>query len=541
MSKSTSIIGFLLSFAAGMLFVWALGPGGGHASATATPDGAKAEGMGAANAGAVKVDLFVMSQCPYGVQAEQAFADVVAKFGRDIDFKVEYIGKAGPDGNLTSMHGPNEVMGDLVQVCAMKHTNKWFDFIACQNKNMKEVASNWEACAAEVGVPADKIGACAKGEEGKQLLAASFKKAEEGGARGTPTIMIGGQKHQGGRRPADLMKAICAAYQGQKPAACNDIPESPKVNVTILGDKRCGAECDTRKLEGQIRSKVANPVLKTVDYSDAEGKKLFDQIKPAKLPAAIFDATLDADKEASAAFARGVKPAGDLKVLAMGAWNPACADDGGCETDECKATMFCRPEEPNKLEVFVMSQCPFGVKGLDAMKEVLENFKKNNAASDFKINFIGDGDAKTGLKAMHGQGEVDENIREICAIEHYGKDMKYMDYIWCRNKNIKDTNWQACTGGDTGIDTEVIKTCFEGDEGKQLLEKSYAYSKSLGIGASPTWLANGKFKFSGIDSQTIKTNVCNHNKLAGCDATLSGPPARPQGGAAGAAAPGCGG
>jgi predicted DsbA family dithiol-disulfide isomerase len=541
MSKSTSIIGFLLSFAAGMLFVWALGPGGGHASATATADGAKAEGMGAANAGAVKVDLFVMSQCPYGVQAEQAFADVVAKFGRDIDFKVEYIGKAGPDGNLTSMHGPNEVMGDLVQVCAMKHSNKWFDFIACQNKNMKEVATNWEACAAEVGVPADKIGACAKGDEGKQLLAASFKKAEEIGARGSPTIMIGGQKHQGGRRPADLMKAICAAYQGQKPAACNDIPESPKVNVTILSDKRCGADCNTQKLEGQIRSKVANPVLKTVDYSDAEGKKLFDQIKPAKLPAAIFDATLDADKEASAAFSRGIKPAGDLKVLAMGGWNPACADDGGCSLDECKQTMQCRPEEPGKLEVFVMSQCPFGVKGLDAMKEVLENFKKNNVSIDFKINFIGDGDAKSGLKAMHGQGEVDENIREICAIEHYGKDMKYMDYIWCRNKNIKDTNWQACTGGDTGIDTETIKKCFEGDEGKELLEKSYAYSKSLGFGASPTWLANGKFKFSGIDAQTIKTNICDHNKLAGCDATLSGPPARPQGGAAGAAAPGCGG
>jgi predicted DsbA family dithiol-disulfide isomerase len=541
MSKSASIIGFLLSFILGMGFVWMLGQGG-PATAEATAEGAKGgTAMGAANPGAVKVDLFVMSQCPYGVQAEQAFAPVIEKFGRDIDFKVEYIGgKPAPDGSLTAMHGPNEVKGNIAQVCAMKLSNKWFDFITCQNKDMKQVHANWEACASEVGIAADKMAACVNGDEGKQLLATSYKKAEEVGARGSPTIMINGQKHQGGRRAADLMRAICAGYTGAKPAACNDIPESPKVNVTILTDKRCGADCNPAKMEGSVRQKVANPVLKTLDVADAEGKALFDKIKPTMLPAVVFDASLDADKEASAAFARGVKESGGYKVMAGGSWNPACADDGGCQLDECKNTMACRPEEPNKLEVFVMSQCPFGVKGLDAMKEVLENFKKNDAKIDFKISFIGDGDAKSGLKAMHGQSEVDENIREICAIKHYPDNFKYMDYIWCRNKNIKDTNWQSCTGGDTGIDTATIQKCFEGDEGKELLEKSYAYSKSLGFGASPTWLANGKFKFSGVDAETIKTQLCAKNKLGGCENKLSGPPPRPQGGAA-AAAPGCGG
>src|SRR5688500_7458221 len=112
MSKSSSIIGFLLSFILGMGFVCALCRGG-PATAEATADGAKAEGMGAADAGAVKVVLFVMSQCPYGVQAEQAFAPVIEKFGRDIDLKVEYIGKTAPDGSLTAMHGPNEVKGNI--------------------------------------------------------------------------------------------------------------------------------------------------------------------------------------------------------------------------------------------------------------------------------------------------------------------------------------------------------------------------------------------------------------------------------------------
>ena len=57
------------------------------------------------------------------------------------------------------------------------------------------------------------------------------------------------------------------------------------------------------------------------------------------------------------------------------------------------------------------------------------------------------------------------------------------------------------------------------------------------MSASPTWLANNKFKFSGVDPETIKTNLCTHNdKLPGCENKLTGRAAP-----AGAAQPGCGG
>lgn len=540
MNKGTTIVGFLLSFIAGAMIMWGIDRGSSStASATKEASASSVESSRKVNPGAPKVELYVMSQCPYGVQAENAFVDVVQKFGADVDFKVEFIGNSTPTGEFSSLHGPKEVAGDLFQVCAEKYSAKWFEIITCQNKNSKEVDTNGEACGKELGVPTDKISACANGQEGKDLLAASFKRAQDKGVRGSPTIYIAGAQYQGGRKPTDFMKAICGAYTDKKPALCNDIPESPKVNVTLLGDTRC-EECDTKRLEGQIRNAVANPVMKTVDFGTDEGKKLYEAIKPAKLPAVIFDKTLDADKDATAAFARGMKPAGDYKVLTAGDWNPICADAEGCKLDECKSTLSCRPEEPNKLEVFVMAQCPFGVKGLDAMQEVLENFKKNNAKLDFQVHYIGDGNAKDGLKSMHGPDEVAEDIREICAIEHFGKDLKFMDYVWCRNKAIKDTNWEACTGDKTGVDAAVIKKCSEGDEGKGLLEKSFGVSSGAGIGASPTWLVNGKFKFSGIDAETIKTNVCAHNKLAGCDAKLTGQPPRPAGGQA-APAPGCGG
>ena len=186
---------------------------------------------------------------------------------------------------------------------------------------------------------------------------------------------------------------------------------------------------------------------------------------------------------------------------------------------------MCRKEAANRLEVFVMSQCPYGVKGLDAMQEVLKNFGDK---LEFAVHFIGDGSASAGFKSMHGQGEVDEDLREVCAAKHYPKNNKFMDYVWCRDKDIRGSDWKKCAGGSTGIDAKVIETCSTGEEGKKLLEQEFALSSSLGIGASPTWLTNGRFKFSGVDPETIRKNVCDHNKaLKGCENKLtgsSGPP-----------------
>jgi len=529
-----------VAFAVGMGSMYVADRGSAASAADATPDPAAgavtSDGPRQVNPGAVKVDLYVMSQCPYGVQAEAAFEEVVEKLGADVDLRLEYIGKTGPSGELTSMHGPKEVFGNLLQVCAMKHTSKWFEFVKCQNKDWKNIDVGWEACAKAVGASAEKIGTCAKGAEGKELLGASFKKADSLGIGGSPTIHIAGKDYQGSRRPRDIMRAICAAYQGEQPAACADIPPQPKVNVTILSDKRCGSDCDAAGIQGQVEGTIGAPVITNLDYGDAAGKKLFDQIKPAHLPAVVFDKTLDDDEEASQQLAKALMPKGDYKIAAVGEWNPVCADDGGCKLDECKSKLQCKAEEPNKLEVFVMSQCPFGVKGLDAMKEVLANFDKAGSKLDFVVHYIGEGDASS-LKAMHGQPEVDENIRQLCAIKHYDKNRKYLDYIWCRNKDYKSDNWQSCTGDAAGIDAAVIQKCFDA-EGKDLAAKSFAYSDAAGFGASPTWLVNGKYKFSGIDAETIKTNVCAHNKLKGCENKLTGQaPAASNGGGA---APGCG-
>ncbi len=529
MNKGTAVVGFILSFIAGMMLMWAINVRSKDGGGAISKDSGSIT-RGKVNPGAVKAELYVMSQCPYGVQAVNTVKEVADKLGADLDLAIDYIGNSTPNGDLSSMHGPKEVAGDTVQLCAMKYApGKYLNMMGCQNKNSREVDTNWEQCATEQGMPVDKIRTCMKGDEGKKLLGESFGRSKAKGATGSPTIYIAGKSYQGGRRANDFLRAICAEYKGKQPAACTSIPEAPKVNVTVLSDKRC-AECQPERYVGMIKNRIANPVIKNLDFSDPEGKKLYDDLKPGNLPVVIFDNTLDGDKEAAEGFGRGLKAAGAFKVMAVGGeWNPVCMAEGGCALDECKNTLSCRKEAPNKLEVFVMAQCPFGVKGLNAMEEVLKNFGNK---IDFTIHYIGDGDAKAGLKSMHGPGEVDEDIREMCAIKHYAKDYKYMGYILCRNKDIRSADWEACTGDKTGVDKAVIKKCFEGDEGKQLLEAEFKTSQSMGIGASPTWLANNRYKFSGVDAATVGKNLCDHNKeLKGCENKLSGTAGAPvQGG-----------
>ena len=311
-----------------------------------------------------------------------------------------------------------------------------------------------------------------------------------------------------------------------------------KVAGIVLKDKRCtDRNCDTSRLEGSFTSMFPGLELKTLDYADAEGKALYDAEKIQYLPVILFDNNIE-KADGFDRLARFLKPAasGNWKVFQGRAnFDPKAeicdnkvddTNDGviDCDDASCKNTLACRQEVPGQIELFVMSQCPFGLKALNAMKEVIGAF-----GADVKliVHFIGD-EQNGQPSSMHGQGEVDENIRELCAAKAYPDAYKFMDYIWCRNQNIRDANWQACA--TNGIEAKKIEDCFNG-EGKQLLLDDIKVAKALSIGASPTWIANGKHQFSGIDAATIQRNICQHNSaFAGCAKPLTADTSAPAGG-----------
>ena len=515
---------------------------------TKSAEPAKASGK------AVDAHIYVMSQCPYGVQAEDGLIPAVKALGPNVNLKIDFIVSENADGTFRSLHGDNEVKGDIAQLCAAKYEPvRYLDMIMCMNKAASAIPGNWEACAKEAGITnTDKIKACYEGSEGTTLLSESAKASESVNAQGSPTIYLGGNLYQSGRETADFMRALCSGLTGV--SACSEIPkcsadydcteqadkigvcnnpgkkdasctylDDAELNAVVISDKRC-PECE--QVVTQLKPILQQNFFKGIKYKDVDysenGKSLMEKLNITLLPTMIFDSTIEETyywKNSDARFKSAFQKAGNYYYIipqAMGAsYDPYCDAGENCADSRCKESMACRTEEKKNLKVFVMSECPFGIQGENAMKEVLENFKGN---MDFEIHFIASETSPGVFQSLHGPTEVAEDINQLCVMKY--DNAKLMDYVWCRNENIKG-DWKPCAE-KAGIDTAKIETCANGDEGKALLSADIKIAEGLGISASPTWLVNNRNIFNGIDAETVRSNYCSANSgLEGCENTLS--------------------
>ncbi|HMV68638.1 MAG TPA: thioredoxin domain-containing protein [Myxococcota bacterium] len=490
------------------------------------------EASGGAAAKTAKLELFVMSQCPYGIEVINAVGPLKEKLGDALDLKVEYIGD-GAAGSLTSMHGPSEVTGDIAQLCAMKQDpSRWLGMTLCQNKAPREVGTNWKSCAQETGMDTAALTSCVEGEEGQKLAAASFDAAKARGAKGSPTIFLDGQPYSGGRKTNDFLRTICTSLGDAGPQACKDLPKPVAVSAVFLSDARC-AECDIHPLEPRLKGELPGVTVQYLDYATPEGKALYDELRAADpsfraLPAALLGQEVTTDADGYATLQRFLKPLGKYQSLAIGAkWDPTAEicdnaqdDDGDgqadCADDGCKQSMTCRPNMPNKVDLFVMSQCPYGAKAMIAMQDTLGAFGSD---IDLDVHFIGD-EQNGQLTSMHGPSEVEEDLREICATKLAAKDNQFMKYLACRSKDYRSAEWKPCAA-EAGIDAGKLEACAAG-EGKDMLRESFQYAASLGIGASPTFLSNNKREFNAIAAPDIQKQICQDNpSLKGCGATVT--------------------
>ncbi len=153
-----------------------------------------------ARMGKPTLELFVMSYCPYGVQAEEKIIPIVKEFGDKIDFKLQFIAqeKAEPSAQditpFTSLHGYPEVAENIRQLLiAQEYPEKYLDYILCRGKKLDK---SWEKCAEKLGIDVAKIQELFDSSEAEQLFRENIKRAAELGVRASPTIFVDGHQFQ---------------------------------------------------------------------------------------------------------------------------------------------------------------------------------------------------------------------------------------------------------------------------------------------------------------------------------------------------------
>lgn len=97
-----------------------------------------------------QVELFVMSFCPFGVQAEEELLPFIAKYGEAVDFNLRFIANlveetAADKKKYTSLHGEPEVIENLRQIAISQlYPDRFFDYLLCRAKHLE---SAWTLCA----------------------------------------------------------------------------------------------------------------------------------------------------------------------------------------------------------------------------------------------------------------------------------------------------------------------------------------------------------------------------------------------------------
>jgi len=441
------------------------------------------------------VELFVMSQCPYGTQAEDALIPVIQSFENKIDFKLNFIASES-DSGFSSLHGQPEVNEDIRQVCiAEKYSQeKLFDYLTCVNQDITNVESNWKTCAEQSGIDVSAIESCSTGEEGKNLLKENIKRSNELMIGSSPSYYINNEPYSGGRASLDLTRTFCSFVEAE---VCSTLPEETEVNLFVVNDPEC-VQCDADTIIAQLQSLFPNLNTTKIDFTSDKGKEMLDKFQAETVPFFYFDSTATEHYN----------------------WDQFSyytqENDGLYSLNYLGTKFFNRTVKENHIDLFVMSQCPYGTLAETNMKEVAE------AIPDMTYNlyFIAS-ETETGFDSLHGQVEVNEDIRQTCIIKN--DRTKLLDYQACVNEDIANVegNWKACAI-KTGIDVSTIESCSTGEEGKQLLSDSIKETNSLGIGSSPTFIVNGQILFRAGSPEGIKEVLCSYNDLVGCDQILTG-------------------
>jgi len=476
----------------------------------------------------VEFDLYVMSQCPYGTQVEDALVPVKERLGGALDLDIEFIGSEPTPGVFKSLHGEPEVQGNLAQLCVKDLApDMMLDFIACQNKNPRDLEGSIDSCAESLGLDPAEVRSCADGERGKELLSASFKEAIAASARGSPTIVIDGQPYQGARDSLSLLRASCAKLDGHP--ACSELPacaadsdctaepnkiglcENPgkddakctykdpvAFDMIVLSDERC-TSCNPSQVSAALKQYFLGANVQEMDVSEAAD--LIEANGITRVPAVLVGSEVTEAKSWSipqikAAFEKtdfGYK----LKDSVTGA--RYLIDDTAREAQLAELGVQLNDNTP-QVDFFVMSYCPYGNQAEEALEPVFEKLEGSAEFNPHYVIYSGYGDAEKNCYngdseycSMHGKTELHQDLREHCVRDIYGMQ-SWFDFALAMNKQCDHNNADTCWAGAAEkleLDTAQIESCFE-EKSPDFLAKDAKLNDAYAVQGSPTVFIDGE-------------------------------------------------
>ncbi|MBD3208629.1 MAG: hypothetical protein GF370_04235 [Candidatus Nealsonbacteria bacterium] len=183
------------------------------------------------------VKLFVMSYCPYGLQAQKMYVPVYELLGDKAEMGVYFVNYI--------MHDKVEIDENLNQYCIQKEQEeKYTEYLSCFAEE-----GDTEGCMTSAGIDQPKVQDCISATDQEYSIYSQYEDKstwlnetfprfdihsdlnDEYGVQGSPTVVINGQIAQlPSRSPESFKKVVCDAFVSP-PEECSqslsDMPFTP--------------------------------------------------------------------------------------------------------------------------------------------------------------------------------------------------------------------------------------------------------------------------------------------------------------------------
>jgi hypothetical protein len=167
------------------------------------------------------LEVFVVSNCPYGLQMQRILGEIVKNIPTlSANIRVEYIG-AIQNNKITSMHGDAEAQENLRQICIREEqAAKFWNYLDCYMQ-----AGKSDSCLTSANINKTQLTSCeTDSSRGLTYAQNDFVKAQQYGVSGSPTLILNGvqvSEFDFGGRTADAVKTVICCGSQQKPGVCS--------------------------------------------------------------------------------------------------------------------------------------------------------------------------------------------------------------------------------------------------------------------------------------------------------------------------------
>ena len=269
-----------------------------------------------------------------------------------------------------------------------------------------------------------------------------------------------------------LVSSAYAAKTTAKTSKKEDV--KPTIEFVVVE----AAEYESGKHSPQISTGLAGffggvPSVKTLTYEQAQQDPQLANLDYSFLPVYLVKKTPQVREKLEQQLAAGYVQENDDYIII-----PNLTRTGVFREKEA---------QPGKLEIFVMSQCPFGVMAENLVIKAQKEGKVPEG-KEIVLRYIVSYDEQNGFRSLHGPAEWEENIRQLLIAKYYPK--KLWKYLEIRNQNYQSSRWDKAME-EAGINPKKIMKKFD-KEGVELLKAEAAYGLQYNANASPTFLWEGK-------------------------------------------------